>query len=92
MDFSSGESLPCPVCGAFRPHVDKEPMEDKFVQRWRRDRERMRLAYAGMTNKEIGARLGITEQWVSALIQRRFREGWTLQTFIVLVSAMVTNI
>lgn len=42
---------------------------------WRRDREMMRFADAGMTNKEIGKRPGITEQWVSTLIQRRLREG-----------------
>ena len=61
-----------------RAYVDKERKEDKFVQRWWRDREMMRFAYAGMTNKEIGARLGISEQWVSTLIQRRLREGWAL--------------
>jgi DNA-binding CsgD family transcriptional regulator len=30
----------------------------------------MRLASAGMTNKKIGKRLGITEQSVSTLIER----------------------
>lgn len=66
----------CPA--TVQAFVDKERKEDKFVQRWWRDREMMRFAYAGKTNKEVGASLGITEQWVSTLIQRRLRESWAL--------------
>lgn len=59
-------------------YVEREKKEDKFVARWWRDREIMRLAYLGWTNKAIGARVGLSEQWTSTLLQRRLRQGWQL--------------
>lgn len=59
-------------------YVDKERKEEKFAAQWWRDREIMRLAYTGMTNKEIGAHMGLTKDWISKRIQHRLREGWRI--------------
>lgn len=63
---------------AVQLYVDKEAKEEKFAAQWWRDREIMRLAHNGMTNREIGAHMGLTKDWISKRIQHRLREGWAI--------------
>lgn len=59
-------------------YVDKECKEEKFAVQWWRDREIMRLAHNGMTNREIGTHMGLSKDWISKRIQHRLREGWAI--------------
>lgn len=52
---------------------------DFKARKWRRDREIMRLAWAGKSNREIGIRSGLSQKYVSALIARKLRSGRALE-------------
>jgi ATP/maltotriose-dependent transcriptional regulator MalT len=54
-------------------HYAAELKQSRSAQLWRRDREIMRLAWAGKTNAEIGARVGLIAKSVSRIVSEHLR-------------------